>query len=239
MTDNDVDRLARVRDDDLAGTHAGPAAAALRTAIIAGELTAAGPRTPAWRRAADAWRGEPKGLAAQGKRGVTRRLALAAAVVVAVTGTAVLGPSLVEDGTGPATSYADSTIEITRENGDLVARIKDPLADRQRYADAFKAVGKNVEIVLVPVPPAMVGDLINTQGHSGRVSSDLEPIDGNPVDCRSVPAACMLVIRVPIDGDASVTYTFGRPARPGETVAVPDDGPARDAPPDAHSTAGG
>jgi hypothetical protein len=250
MTDNGLHRFARVRDEDLAGTHSGPAGAALFAAITAGDLVPSAPEarevavrtrrgaTVPWRRTTAVPQGAVAAAKGDPRRGFTRRFAVAAAVVTAVTGGAVLGPSLVEDGTGPATSYADSAIEISRENGYFVARIKDPLADRQRYAEGFRAVGKNVEIVLVPVPPAMVGDLVETRGRGGRVSSDLEPLDGKPVDCRLAPSACVLVIRVPVSGDASVTYTFGRAAGPGEPVSVPDDGSGAGEPSE-HRTTGG
>ncbi len=195
-------RLARVRDEDLAGRDARPAARALLSAIQAepaeaqADFTSAAPNR-------------------------TGRLVAAAAVVAAVTTAVVVGPSMIEDGTGHASSYANSAIEIRRDGDFFVARIKDPLADHARYVEAFRAVGKDVEIRLVPVSPRLVGMRIRSSGGTGSMSSEVVSPDPARVDCGREPVRCTLVIRVSADMKGTARYTLGRAARPGETVQDP------------------
>lgn len=210
--------VARVRDEELAGRESSPAARALLAAIQA-ESTAlepdAGGSRPVGRRpgpTAPRW-WEP------------RRLVAAAAVVAAVTTVVVVGPSIIEDGTGNASSYANSAIEIRRDGDFFVARIKDPLADHAKYVEAFRAVGKDVEIRLVPVSPRLVGMRIRSSGGTGSMSSEVVSPDPARVDCGREPARCTLVIRVSADMKGTTRYTLGRAARPGEHVQDPVVGP--------------
>jgi hypothetical protein len=205
--------VARVRDEELAGRESSPAARALLAAIQA-ESTALEPDSggsrPVERR---------PGLTAP------RRLVAAAAVVAAVTTVVVVGPSIIEDGTGNASSYANSAIEIRRDGDFFVARIKDPLADHAKYVEAFRAVGKDVEIRLVPVSPRLVGMRIRSSGGTGSMSSEVVSPDPARVDCGREPARCTLVIRVSADMKGTTRYTLGRAARPGEPVQDPVVGP--------------
>jgi len=205
--------VARVRDEELAGRESSPAARALLAAIQA-ESTALEPDSggsrPVERRS---------GLTAP------RRLVAAAAVVAAVTTVVVVGPSIIEDGTGNASSYANSAIEIRRDGDFFVARIKDPLADHAKYVEAFRAVGKDVEIRLVPVSPRLVGMRIRSSGGTGSMSSEVVSPDPARVDCGREPARCTLVIRVSADMKGTTRYTLGRAARPGEPVQDPVVGP--------------
>jgi hypothetical protein len=198
----DVARLARVRDDELRGRESAPAARALLAAITA--------EPP------------PEHIAMiVPRRRTARRLALAACAVAAMTAGLVVGPSLLTGGTGTATSYASSAIEVTLEDGFFVARIKDPLADHAEFAKAFRAVGKNVEIVLVPVSPRLVGQRISSSGGSGVVSSDMVSNGPGFVDCALAPARCTLVIRISANSTGVTRYTVGRAARPGEAYQDP------------------
>jgi hypothetical protein len=203
MTDTartEVARLARVRDEELTGLHAGAAAQALLADVMA----------------------EPVHVPARTARvRPARRLVLAAAAVLAATTAVVAGPSLIEDGTGGATSYANSAIAVDREGGFFVARIKDPLADHARYAEAFRAVGLDVDIALVPVSPKLVGQLIASgsggTGEGGNtVVTDLVSAGPAPVDCPREPARCTIIIRIAADSTGWMRFTVGRAARPGE-----------------------
>jgi hypothetical protein len=198
-TRHDLGRLARVRDEELAGRESGPAA---RT-LLAGLTAEPAPERPvaAWRRP-------------------VRRLALAAAVAVVAVVAAVAGPALLPDG---ATSYANSAIEIHRDGDDYVARIKDPLADGARYAEAFRAVGLDVEIELVPVSPRLVGMLLSSgSGGSGlggnRVRTDVVGDGTGPVDCAKDPGRCTIVVRISADSSGWIRFKIGRAARPGEEL---------------------
>lgn len=194
-----VGPLARVRDEELAGLASGPASRALLASVVAEQVEPT--LTPR-----------------------LRRLVLAAAAVVAVTTAAVAGPGLLKDGPGGATSYANSAIDVRREGDYFVARIRDPLADHARYAEAFRAVGKNVEIELVPVSPKWVGDLIEAGADSDgpvEVSTELVGPGSAPVDCASTPGHCTIVIRASAGTSGTVRYKLGRAAQPGETLQDP------------------
>ncbi len=179
---NDIEALARVRDDDLA---MGPAARQLLT-VVTSERLAEPPRRRRW------------------------------AVALATLTAAVVAFGL-SFGTG-STSYASSAIEVHKDGDFFVARIKDPLADHEAYRKAFDAVGLDVDIRLVPVPPQRVGQILGTDNRgSGTVVTELI----GTVDCRNEPRACQLEIRVSADTGGPVRYTFGRAAQPGESYQEP------------------
>ena len=202
-----VARLARVRDAELTSLTSGAPARALLASIVAEPVPEAVPQPRS------GWGGRP-----------VRRLALAACAVSIMTVAVVIGPSLMEDGTGSATSYANSAIEVTREGRFFVARIKDPLADRALYVEAFRAVGKDVTIELVPVSPSLVGRLLEaggSRGTFGEVSTELVSSGPEWVDCALQPASCTMVIRISADTTSAVHYKLGRAARPGEAYQDP------------------
>ncbi|RSN15310.1 hypothetical protein DMB42_00065 [Nonomuraea sp. WAC 01424] len=130
----------------------------------------------------------------------------AALAAVVLTALSALPP-------GAATSYANAAIAVTQEDGEWVARIKDPLAESAKYTEAFGAVGLDVGIQLVPASPARVGDLVLVEGvrPSGDFRGGLEP-EG----CRVGQAGCHLTFRVPAGFKGPVRAQLGRPAAPGE-----------------------
>jgi hypothetical protein len=209
-----VARAARVRDEDLSGLESGPAARALFDEIVTAHRTGVEPAVPT-----------PAPRFAAPRFGV-RRFALVAAAAVVVGAAAVFGPGLLGDRPGGAASYANDAIEIRREGRFLVARIKDPLADRERFTEAFRAVGKDVSITLVPVSPRYVGQLLSAGSSANRtthVETEFEPTTGEGrVDCAVEPQRCTLTIRISVDTTSTVEYTFGRSARPGEALQDPD-----------------
>ena len=201
---NAVARAARVRDEDLTGMESDPAARALFDGIVTSTDHLTARRFPA------------------------RRILLVAAAVVVVAAAAVFGPGLLGDRPGGAASYANDAIEIRREGRFLVARIKDPLADRERFTEAFRAVGKKVSITLVPVSPRYVGQLLSAGSSANRtthVETEFEPAGEARVDCAVEPQRCTLTIRISVDTTSTVEYTFGRAARPGEALQDPYTGP--------------
>ncbi|WP_322759663.1 hypothetical protein [Frankia sp. Cr2] len=215
-----VARLARVRDEELNGLNSGTAARTLLASIVADQVH---PCDPQPRRRLAGWQ--------------PRRLVLAAAAVIAMTVAGVVGLSLLQDGMGNATSYANSAIEVTRERDFFVARIKDPLADRDKYVEAFRAVGKDVRIELVPVSPRLVGQRLQASGGSGQMSSELVSSGPNPADCELKPASCTMVIRISAETTGTVRYTLGRAAQPGEAYWDPDIDAGM--PPAPHEISGG
>ncbi|MEV4282192.1 hypothetical protein [Actinoplanes xinjiangensis] len=202
--DTRLARLARAGDQELTGLHRGPGASSLLRAVTAEPYETVA--RPWWR-----WSARP-----------ARTLGLAAAALTVTTAVVVLGPGPL----GGATSYANSAIAVDREGEFFVARIKDPLADRTAYREAFDAVGLDVAIDLVPAPPDRIGVLLRTSGGDGTASSELVPTGPEAVDCRREPTACTMVIRISADTGGAVRYTLGRAARPGEQYQDPsvDDG---------------
>jgi hypothetical protein len=211
-----VTRLARVRDEELTGLESGPAAVTLLASVVADRVSLGVPAPPP--RAGRPRAGRPR----------ARRVALAAAAAGVVTVAVVVGPSLLEDGTGSATSYANSAIDVTLEGRYFVARIKDPLADHARYVEAFRAVGKDVDIELVPVSPRLVGQLLESRSTPNmRVDVSTELVSSGPDQgvCERKPGSCTMVIRISADTTGTVRYTLGRAALSGEAYQDPVRGP--------------
>lgn len=222
-----MDRLARVSDETLDGQPSTDTARDLFASIVAGDITPA-------IEAADE-------IAARHTRRGKARLAVAAVLVVCTaTAIAVLGPGLIGDGMGGATSYANSAITVDREGDFFVARIKDPLADHARYAEAFHAIGLDVDIELVPVSSKLVGQLIassnggrggSSNGSGGAtVMTEVVSSGPEPVDCAREPTRCTIVIRIAAESTGWMRFTVGRRARPGEAYndcAPPSGCPGR------------
>jgi hypothetical protein len=192
--DRQVARLARVTDEELRGFARSGPARDLMDGIVAGRFDPAPEPGPARRR--------------------VRRFALATALAGALSVAIVLAPIVLPNGAGTAASYANEAIEIRREGDGFVARIKDPLADSARYEQGFRAVGRDVEIELVPVPPDLVGMVLETSGDGSLQVSSRQ-------DCAVPAQPCTVEIRVSADGDGSVRQVIGRAARPGEAFRVP------------------
>ncbi|MGW5162981.1 hypothetical protein ACWEPN_46520 [Nonomuraea wenchangensis] len=187
--------LARISPDEPGGRAGGARAQALFADIIAQERdtkAAALPRRPR-RRAL-------LGIAASG---------------VLVLGV-VLGPGLLG---GAATSYANSAVEIHEEAGTYVARIKDPYADQRKFSEAFRSLGLNVELRVIPVSPSAVGEIVSLGGGATPMNV---PIGARrePADCDLTDSGCFMVVTVPaaIKGTpGGVHFDLGRPAEPGES----------------------
>ncbi|MEV4224922.1 hypothetical protein [Nonomuraea sp. NPDC049725] len=191
--------LARISLDEPGGRAGGARAQALFADIIAQErdtTTAALRRRPRARRF--------------GHRAL---LGLAASAVLALG--VVLGPSLLG---GVATSYANSAVEIHKEADTYVARIKDPYADQRRFSEAFRSLGLNVELRVIPVAPSAVGEIVSLGGGNVPVNVPVG-VRREPADCDPADSGCFTVVTVPaaIKGTSDVVhFELGRPAKPGE-----------------------
>ncbi|SDL87260.1 hypothetical protein [Nonomuraea jiangxiensis] len=206
---NDLQHLARVRDEDLSGRVSGAGARALLASITEEPVAATG-------RAADG-RGRFGGLVAVGGRRRTGRLLVAAGAVAAVAAAAVVGPAVL--GGGQATSYASSAIDIELRGDYYVASIKDPLADYAQYTKGFKAVGLNVRLEPVPSSPSQVGKVIGMSGVGGPTTGPVPTSIGSgtePAGCTLGRPGCVMTLTVgrQVTGDALVK--LGRPAQAGE-----------------------
>jgi len=165
---------------------------------------------------------------------LSRGLIVGAVLTVVLAAVLAIGPSVVPGTSSSATSYANSAIEIEKEDGYWVARIKDPLADHERYAEGFRAVGLDVRLSLVPASPADVGRLVRLdasktkagppQGGDGtpapRVYMDISAGE-EPSGCRIGQGDCRLAVRISQDLQGAVSGELGRPAQQGEPYRYP------------------
>ncbi|MEQ4718166.1 hypothetical protein [Nonomuraea sp. B19D2] len=193
---NELQHLARVRDEDLAGQASGAGARALLSSITSEEPAAepARRRTPRWR----------------------TRLAVGAVAVTGLAAAAVIAPAVL-GARGPATSYANSAIDIELHGDMYVATIKDPFADYAKYTEGFKAVDLDVNLEVVPVSPTQVGRITGMR-LSGRLAANGESITNgtSPEGCTFGSAGCAMTIEVARGWKGWALVQLGRAARPGE-----------------------
>ncbi|GAA4599730.1 hypothetical protein GCM10023194_80650 [Planotetraspora phitsanulokensis] len=154
-----------------------------------------------------------------------RRLALSLAAAALLATGIVVGPSLLQDGGGAASSYASSEIEIQREGDEYVARIKDPYADHDKYSKAFKAVGLDVDLLIVPVSPSRVGMVVSgsvgASGPGNVTTWTSAMVDRDERECKAGEKGCYLLLRLPADLTGKSWFKLGRQARAGETYDDP------------------
>ncbi|MEV0147664.1 MULTISPECIES: hypothetical protein [unclassified Nonomuraea] len=199
---NELSDLARVRDEELAGRASGAGARALLASV-----TAADPADLP----------DPATVPGSGRRRPsTRRMVMGTLATAALAAAIVIGPSFVDTGSGPATSYANSAIEIEQRGDWWVARIRDPFAEHELYSEAFHAVGLDITLELVPVAPGRVGEVVK-MGSSGATGPSLG-IGGNlePEGCTIGRPGCALTVQVGRDWTGKGVLYLGREARPGE-----------------------
>jgi hypothetical protein len=201
---NGLKRLARVRDEDLAGQASGAGARALFA-----EITAREPGSDADPRSARA-------AAGPARRPARRRLAPAAVAVAGLAAAAVAGPALLGE-RGPATSYASAAIDIELRGDTYVATIKDPYADHTKYTEGFRAVGLQVNLEVVPASPSRVGKIAGLR-LSGPPAGNGGSIDAGttPEGCTFGQDGCAMTVSVPRDWTGWARIEVGRAARPGE-----------------------
>ncbi|MEV4015594.1 hypothetical protein AB0J35_34335 [Nonomuraea angiospora] len=193
---NELQHLARVRDEDLTGQASGAGARAL-LASITSEEPAAGPArrgTPRWR----------------------VRLAVGAVAVTGLAAAAVIAPAVLGAG-GPASSYANSAIDIELRGDMYVATIKDPFAEYAKYTEGFKAMGLDVNLEVVPVSPTQVGQITGMR-LSGRLAGNGQSITNSttPEGCTFGSEGCAMTVEVARGWTGWASVQLGRAARPGE-----------------------
>ncbi|MEZ7132207.1 hypothetical protein ACBR40_43305 [Nonomuraea sp. AD125B] len=211
---NELTRLARVRDEELTGQSSTEGARALLAAITAGQVEPAPAR-----------RARRLGTPAR------RLLAGAAATAVLAAG-AVLGPGLLA-GPGGTAVYASTELDITREGGEWVARVKDAYAQYDAYTRGFAAVGLDVHLQIVPAGPSRAGGVVQmgvaSAGGATRGSTAMRT-DSEPSGCVVGRAGCVLVIRLPVTFEGRAWVKLGRSARPGEAYEAPGRADAKGEP---------
>ncbi|GAB3845970.1 hypothetical protein GCM10029963_25070 [Micromonospora andamanensis] len=145
-----------------------------------------------------------------------RRLAIAVPTVAAVAALA-FGISAVLPGgsgsVGPAPAQADA-LQITKDDRYINIKIKDPIADPQRYRQELSKYNLNVELTLVPATPDHVGKVIFSE--VGDSAGGLEYIEA-PGDC-TANGNCSVGIKVPMTFTSYAKIVIGRTAKPGEHI---------------------
>lgn len=191
---NELQRIARVRDEDLTGQASGAGARALLASIVAEEPVPE-PRRRPW-----------------------KRIVLATAATALLAAAAVVGPSIV-NGQGDATSYANSAIDIRFEGGQWVSRIKDPFANPKEYEEAFRAVGLDVKLQLEPASPRAVGEIFQVGQAAGQGPGVTHfGFDSEPAGCKITEPGCTLVLTMSANM-AGQWIKAGRPAKAGEAYS--------------------
>ncbi|GAA1780123.1 hypothetical protein [Streptomonospora arabica] len=147
-----------------------------------------------------------------------RRLLVAVpvAAVLAAGGVAAtaLMPTSAPDPVAPQEAAA---LEIDVDDGLVVAEVKDPTADPERYAEEFAEHGLDVDLKLIPASPTLVGKLTyldqNMTG-KGTDDRDVEVIE-SPEQC-TPDGGCPVGVRIPKDYANPVQLAFGRAPEKGE-----------------------
>ncbi|MEV0616342.1 hypothetical protein AB0I81_23705 [Nonomuraea sp. NPDC050404] len=193
----DIDHLIRAIDPAPHAPEQGPGARELRAAILAAEPE---PHRPS----------RLPGLFGRfGRARGTVLLAAATAVAAAVA----IGVGL--PAAGPATEYANAAVSIKKAPDHFSVTITDPAADRRSFEEAFREVGLNVTVKVVPVAPQDVGKLLGPvvpEGFRWHGSIGVQYV----APCAS--AFCGKVW-MPADFPGRVVLGVGRPAKPGEPYA--------------------
>ncbi|MEU6713591.1 hypothetical protein ABZ897_19065 [Nonomuraea sp. NPDC046802] len=182
---NDIDRLVKAIDRAPRPPAQGSAARELRAAIM---------ETPQRR-----WK-------------VPRRLPVLLSAVTAVAAAVAIGVGL--PAYGPATEYANAAVSLARADDYVNVTITDPTADYREFEEAFRAVGLNVRVKVIPVAPDEVGQLIGPIVPEGFKGPGSVGVTRTP--CQS--AFCGKVW-LPAGLKQLVVFGVGRAAEPGEPYA--------------------
>ncbi|WP_406318655.1 hypothetical protein OHA77_14580 [Streptosporangium sp. NBC_01639] len=113
---------------------------------------------------------------------------------------------------GPATEYANAAVSIKKTDDHFSVTITDPAADRRRFEEAFRAVGLNVTVKVIPAAPDEVGTLVGPivpDGFTWHGSIGVQRLE----HCASVFCG---KVWMPADFPGQVVFGVGRPAKPGE-----------------------
>jgi hypothetical protein len=192
---SDIDNLMRAIDPTPHAPEQGPGARELRAAIMA---TPAPGRRRSW-------------LPRRGTFGPRWPILISAVTAAAVA--VAIGVGL--PASGPATEFANAAVSIKRAEDYFSVTITDPAADRRRFEEAFRAVGLNVTVKVVPVAPDEVGKLIGPvvpEGFKWHGSIGVQGV----TPCASVFCG---KVWMPSDFPGRVVFGVGRPAKPGEPYA--------------------
>jgi hypothetical protein len=193
LLQNRVANLAPIRDEDLEPLTHGPAARALFEEIVS---------IPRSQRARLASR-------VGGVRGGPVRVGVAAATAVfllvlgLVVGSQVLRPT--------------EAVAFSVEGDFIVARIVDPEATKQELEAAFAEHGLDVQVILVPASPSLVGTVGAMYGEGGN-SGTVEILrEEGACFTQGGGDQCPVGLKIATDFEGRLTIEIGRPAASGES----------------------
>ncbi|MET7952309.1 hypothetical protein [Micromonospora sp. NPDC005324] len=160
-----------------------------------------------------------------------RRLAIAVPAVAAAAALAFgISAALPADSgpAGPAPAQA-AALQITKDDTYINIKIKDPIADPQRYRKELATYNLNVELTLAPAAPRNVGKIIFSEVGDTAGGVHIEYIEA-PGDC-TAGGNCTVGIKVPVTFKSYARIVIGRTAMPGEEIeggSPEDNAQARD-----------
>ncbi|MBT2207458.1 hypothetical protein [Actinomadura sp. NEAU-AAG7] len=109
-----------------------------------------------------------------------------------------------------------AALSFTERKGYIDVRIKDPLADPQRYRKEFAAHGMRIDLIMVPASPSLAGTIV-MQDDGGPDKRQIVPIEeGRCVTGGGDDGKCVRGLRIPTGYRNTAGISFGREARPGE-----------------------
>lgn len=172
----------------------------------------------------------PMVLSPRRKRLLVAAPITAALAVGGVAATALLAPSD-EGGSalplGPEPAAA-AVLDVSVEDGVVVAEVLDPTADAEDYAAEFAEHGLDVTLRFSPASPTVVGNLVHLDSDmtgEGTDERDVEVVT-SPGDCTPQGGGCPVGVRIPEDYGNRVEVVFGREPAPGEHYGATNDATA-------------
>jgi hypothetical protein len=149
-------------------------------------------------------------------------VAVAAALAFAVG-------ALLPNGSGPVGPAPAQALQITEDDGYIIIKINDPVADPQRYREELARHHLDIELILAPVEADQVGKVIFAEISETSGGASLEWIEA-PGDC-TANGNCSAGIKVPVTFTSYAKIVIGRTAQPGEEIedgGSPDGASAAD-----------
>ncbi|MFG2248532.1 hypothetical protein [Spirillospora sp. NPDC048823] len=114
-------------------------------------------------------------------------------------------------------TLAAAALTVTPKGEYIEVRVRDPLADPERYRTEFAALGLDVSLNLVPASPSIVGTVVMMSTSKGTGERDITTLTAKG-ECETGGGGdqCPVGIRVRTDFKGKAEIVFGRAARPGE-----------------------
>ncbi|MGF7233953.1 MAG: hypothetical protein ACQSGP_03195 [Frankia sp.] len=193
-----VQRIERVRDDDLLGIEAGRSSRDLLAKLVAGQPEAV---TAAPGERAAGTRGF--GRTHHGRSVRRLRPLVAAGVILVLTAAAIIMTQVTHS------PVAAAGVKVTRAGNDYIVEIIDPERDAKELTAGLREAGLNIHLYTLPVSPSLVGTIVYDDGGTG-----IRPLHQGA--CVTGGGGCPMGLRVSTNLHGPVYVAVGRQARPGE-----------------------